>query len=78
LNSKLVVSLAVVRDIKNLVIRYTRLLVLGREVVLAREDNKGWDRPALRADALDNTNALDNGNPLAITWLNKLWLSMSL
>jgi len=40
LNSKLIIYLAIVRDIKNLVVRYTRLFILGREVVLTKEDNK--------------------------------------
>jgi hypothetical protein len=41
LQTKLIVCLAVLRDSNNLVVRYTWLLVLGREVVLALEDNKG-------------------------------------
>jgi hypothetical protein len=35
-------------------------------------DDERWDRIPSRADALDNC------NPLAIAWLNKLWPSTSL
>jgi len=35
-------------------------------------DNKRWDRVPYGADTLDN------GNPLLIAWLDKLWLSTSL
>jgi hypothetical protein len=41
LQPKLVCSLAVLRDYNNLVIRHATLLILGKEVVLALEDNKG-------------------------------------
>ena len=72
LDSKLIVGPAVVRDTYNPVVRYTRLFVLGREVVLAREDNKGWDRPALCIDALDDT------GPLSVALLHCLWPSSTL
>jgi len=35
-------------------------------------DNKRWDRVPCGADTLDN------GNPLLIAWLDKLWPSISL
>ena len=41
LQTKLVVSPAVVRDINNPAVRYRRLLVPGGEVVLASEDDEG-------------------------------------
>ena len=32
---------AILRDVNNLIARYAWLLILGKEVVLALEDNKG-------------------------------------
>ena len=72
LQTKLIVSTDVVRDTNNLVVRYTKLLVLGREVVLASKDNKGWDSPPLRVDALDDA------GPLSVALLHCLWLSSTL
>jgi hypothetical protein len=43
---------AVLRDCNSSVMRYSLLLVLGREVVLAMEDDKGWDRPPCCVDTL--------------------------
>jgi hypothetical protein len=43
LQAKLICCLAILRDCNNLVVWRAALLVLGREIVLALEDNKGWD-----------------------------------
>jgi hypothetical protein len=66
LQPKLVCSPAVLRDCNNLVVRHAALLVSGREVVLALEDDKGWNRPAHRVDPLDYC------SPLSIALLNAL------
>ena len=41
LQTKLVCCLAVLRDCNNLILGYSILLVLGREVIAAYKDNKG-------------------------------------
>jgi hypothetical protein len=66
LQAKLICCPAVLRDSNNLVRRYTLLLVLGREVVLALEDNKGQER------ILCCTHALYNRRLLSIALLNYL------
>ena len=45
LQTKLVVSLTVLRDTDHLVVRYRWFLVPGREVVLALEDDERWYGP---------------------------------
>ena len=71
-NTKLVCCLAVVADCNSPITRYIVVLVLGREVVLASEDNEGWNCPP------SSVNSLDLRNPLAITWLDRLWPASSL
>ena len=58
LQTKLVVCPAIPRDVDNLVTRYTQLLLPGREVVLALEDDEGWYSPPYRVDAFNNTSPL--------------------
>lgn len=72
LDSELIVGLAVLGDSDNPIVKYRRLLVPGRKVVLALKDNKGWDRLALRVDALDDT------GPLSVALLYCLWPSSTL
>ena len=71
LNSNLISSLAVVADCDSLVAGNI-LLILGREVVLALEDDEGWDSLPCRVDALDDC------SPLSIALLHHLWPSSSL
>jgi hypothetical protein len=72
LQPKLVCSPAVLRDCNNPVLGQILLLIPGREVIAALEDDEGRGRVPSSADALDNC------NPLAIAWLNKLRSSASL
>ena len=67
LQTKLIVCPAVFRDSDDPVVRYTWLLVPGREVVLALEDDEGWDSPPHRVDAFNDT------SPLSVTLLHCLW-----
>jgi hypothetical protein len=72
LQPKLVCSLAVLRDCDNLVLGQILLLILGREVIAAFEDNEGWNSLPCRVDALDDCCLL------SIALLYCLWLSLSL
>jgi hypothetical protein len=63
LQPKLVYSPAVLRDCNNPVLGQILLLIPGREVIAAFEDDKGWNSPPYRVDALDNC------CPLSITLL---------
>lgn len=67
LDAELIVGPAVLRDSDNPIVRYRWLLVPGREVVLALKYDKGWDRLALRVDALDDA------GPLSVALLCCLW-----
>jgi hypothetical protein len=72
LNSYLVGCPAVITNCNSLIARYIVALVLGREVVLASEDDEWWDWPPSSVDSLDHT------DPLTIAWLYSLWLAASL
>ncbi|KAF1360972.1 hypothetical protein EJ07DRAFT_81150, partial [Lizonia empirigonia] len=72
LQAKLICCPAVLRDCNNPVARQVILLVPGREVIVALEDDEGWDRPAHRIDPLDHC------SPLSIALLNALWPSSTL
>ena len=50
--TKLVGSPSILRDSNNPVLGQIRLLVLGREVVAAFEDDEGWNGPSCSIDAL--------------------------
>jgi hypothetical protein len=72
LKTKLISRPAVLRDCNNPILGYSILLVPGREVVAALEDDKGWNSLSRRVDALDNR------CPLSITLLYRLRLSPTL
>jgi len=72
LQPKLICRPAVLRDCNDPVLRQILLLVPGREVMAALEDNEGWDSPPCRVDALDNC------SPLSIALLHHLWPSSTL
>ena len=72
LQTKLIVCPAVLRDVDNPVARYNWLLVPGREVVLALEDDEGWDSLPHRVDAFNDTGLL------LVALLHCLWLSTTL
>ena len=67
LNTKLICCPASLRDPNNPILRQIFLLVLSGEVVLAGEDDKGWNRPPRRV------NALDSCYPLSVALLHSLW-----
>ena len=55
LQAKLICRPAVLRDCNNPIVRQILLLIPGREVVLALEDDdEGWNSPPCCVDALDN------------------------
>jgi hypothetical protein len=58
LQSKLIICPAILRDADKPVARYTQLLVPGREVVLALENDKGRDSLLYRVDIYDDTSLL--------------------
>ena len=64
-NSKLIIRLAVIANPNSLVARYIVTLILGREVVLASEDNEGRDCPP------SSVNSVDRRHPLTIAWLDR-------
>jgi hypothetical protein len=72
LQSKLVICPAIVRDVGNPVARYTQLLVSSREVVLALEDKRGWNRLPYCVDACNDT------GPFSVTLLHCLWSAATL
>jgi hypothetical protein len=72
LQAELICCLAVLRNSNNLIVRRAALLILSREVVLALEDNEGWDCLTYRVDALDHRCLL------SITLLYRLWPSSAL
>jgi hypothetical protein len=51
---KLISRPAVIRDTNNPVVGYISVLIPACEVVMRLKDNKGWDSPPCRIDALDN------------------------
>jgi hypothetical protein len=67
LQAKLICCPAVPRDCNTLIVRYTTLLVPGREVVLAGEDDKRWDSPPHYVTALNSC------DPLPVALLYRLW-----
>jgi hypothetical protein len=71
-SDRLVVNLGIVADGDSPVARDIIFFVPGRKVILASEDEEGWDRPA------NNIDSLDNRHPLAIAWLNSLRPASSL
>ena len=72
LKTKLICCPAVLRDCNNPVLGQVILLIPGREVVVAFEDDEGWNRPPCRVDALDDC------CPLPVALLHCLWPSSSL
>ena len=54
LETKLVGCLAILRDSNNPIVRQVIVLVPGREVVVAIEDDEGWNGPPCCIDALDD------------------------
>ena len=54
LQAKLICCPAVLRDCNNPILGQILLLVPGREVIAALEDNKGWNSPPCRVDALND------------------------
>lgn len=54
LNANLISRPAVFSDCDSLGRGYVILLILGSKVVLARKDDKWWDYPPYRVDALDH------------------------
>jgi hypothetical protein len=54
LQPKLICCPAVLRDCNNPILGYSILLVPGREVIAALEDDEGWNSPSCRVNALDN------------------------
>jgi len=66
LQPKLICRPAVLRHRNKPVLRQILLLVPGREVMAALEDDEGWDSPPCPVDALDNC------SPLSIALLHHL------
>ena len=66
LKTKRVIYLAIIKDFKELVIKYFSLLILAKEVVLTLINNKGWQYIFKRA------NAYNYYNLLLIIKLNKI------
>ena len=66
LKTKRVIYLAVIKNLKELVVKYLSLFILAKEVVLALINNKGWQH------ILKCANALYSYNLLLIIKLNKI------
>ena len=54
LQAKLICCPAVLRDCNNPILGQILLLVPGREVIAALEDDEGWNSPPCCVDALDD------------------------
>jgi hypothetical protein len=69
LQAKLICRPAVLRDCNNSVLEQILLLVPGREVMAALEDDEGWNSPLCCVEALNNCCLL------SVALLHCLWLS---
>ena len=67
LQSKVVVCPAILRDVDNSFVTYAWIFVPDGQVVLALEDNKGWDSLPYCVDACNDT------GPFPVTLLHFLW-----